>query len=183
MSGHFTPNIQIEIIWIGGKVKKIDKGPFYASIRVGALPILTSLAEFIKGQTLNMPTSQQATSKRTRTSQECIPQRKGRSLPWSHGGKVYVFRLDEEYNSLMKEPWSNTAPSSSHEKSRSCSAISLVPPASPSFAPIHSNKHSSQIPVQESSFVEATDCYSTLPSKPWVPIGFVKSSTAGILEV
>jgi hypothetical protein len=112
MSGHFTPNIQIEIILIGGKVKKIDKGPFYASIRVGALPILTSLAEFIKGQTLNMPTSQQATSKRTRTSQECIPQRKGRSLPWSHGGKVYVFRLDEEYNSLMKEPWSNTAPSS-----------------------------------------------------------------------
>ena len=37
-----------------GKITKIDKRPLEASIRAGALPILTSLAETPEGQILNV---------------------------------------------------------------------------------------------------------------------------------
>lgn len=37
-----------------GKITKVDKRPLEASIRAGALPILTSLAESLDGQIMNV---------------------------------------------------------------------------------------------------------------------------------
>ncbi|KAJ2929153.1 hypothetical protein H1R20_g7936, partial [Candolleomyces eurysporus] len=70
-----------------GKITKIDKRPIEASIRAGALPILTSLAESNEGQILNVNADI------------------GGLFHGVTGEKLDVSNLDEEYDQLMKEPW------------------------------------------------------------------------------
>jgi N-acetyl-gamma-glutamyl-phosphate reductase/acetylglutamate kinase len=54
-SGVFTADyLDKEKYGLVGKITKIDKRPLEASIRAGALPILTSLAESPDGQILNV---------------------------------------------------------------------------------------------------------------------------------
>lgn len=54
-SGVFTADyLDKDKYGLVGKITKIDKRPLEASIRAGALPILTSLAESVDGQILNV---------------------------------------------------------------------------------------------------------------------------------
>lgn len=54
-SGVFTADyLDQEKYGLVGKIVKVDKRPLEASIRAGALPILTSLAETPEGQILNV---------------------------------------------------------------------------------------------------------------------------------
>ena len=54
-SGVFTADyLDREKYGLVGKITRVDKRPLEASIRAGALPILTSLAESIEGQILNV---------------------------------------------------------------------------------------------------------------------------------
>ena len=54
-SGVFTSEyLDREKYKLVGKITKVDKRPIEASIRAGALPILTSLAESADGQILNV---------------------------------------------------------------------------------------------------------------------------------
>ena len=54
-SGVFTAEyLDKETYKLVGKITKVDKRPIEASIRAGALPILTSLAESADGQILNV---------------------------------------------------------------------------------------------------------------------------------
>jgi N-acetyl-gamma-glutamyl-phosphate reductase / acetylglutamate kinase len=54
-SGVFTSDyLDYEKYGLVGKITKVDKRPLEASIRAGALPILTSLAETPHGQILNV---------------------------------------------------------------------------------------------------------------------------------
>jgi N-acetyl-gamma-glutamyl-phosphate reductase/acetylglutamate kinase len=54
-SGVFTADyLDREKYGLVGKITRVDKRPLEASIRAGTLPILTSLAESIEGQILNV---------------------------------------------------------------------------------------------------------------------------------
>lgn len=54
-SGVFTADyLDKEKYGLVGKIMRVDKRPLEASIRAGALPILTSLAESVDGQILNV---------------------------------------------------------------------------------------------------------------------------------
>jgi N-acetyl-gamma-glutamyl-phosphate reductase/acetylglutamate kinase len=54
-SGVFTADyLDKDKYGLVGKIMRVDKRPLEASIRAGALPILTSLAESVDGQILNV---------------------------------------------------------------------------------------------------------------------------------
>jgi N-acetyl-gamma-glutamyl-phosphate reductase / acetylglutamate kinase len=54
-SGVFTADYLDKDTWgLVGKITRVDKRPIEASIRAGALPILTNLAETVDGQILNV---------------------------------------------------------------------------------------------------------------------------------
>ncbi|KAK9487343.1 Aspartate/glutamate/uridylate kinase [Lipomyces starkeyi] len=90
-----------------GKIMKVDNTPIEASIQAGALPILTSLAETPDGQILNV-NADVAAGELARVIQPLkivYLNEKGGLIHGESGEKISVINLDEEYDSLMKQPW------------------------------------------------------------------------------
>ncbi|PLW51031.1 hypothetical protein PCASD_02423 [Puccinia coronata f. sp. avenae] len=90
-----------------GKINKINKEPIEASIRAGALPILTSLAETKDGQILNV-NADVATSELAKVLEPVkivFLNEKGGLFHGVTQEKLDVINLDEEYDSLMKQEW------------------------------------------------------------------------------
>lgn len=90
-----------------GRITRVDKRPIEASIRAGALPILTSLAETPEGQILNVNADVAAgeLSKELEPLKIVFLNDKGGLFHGVTGEKLDVINLDEEYDQLMKEPW------------------------------------------------------------------------------
>ena len=90
-----------------GRITRVDKRPLEASIRAGALPILTSLAESIDGQILNVNADIAAgeLAKELEPLKIVYLNEKGGLFHGTTGEKLDVINLDEEYAGLMKEPW------------------------------------------------------------------------------
>ncbi|KAH9822138.1 hypothetical protein DFH28DRAFT_1078474 [Melampsora americana] len=90
-----------------GKITKVNKEPIEASIRAGALPILTSLAETKDGQILNV-NADVATSELAKVLEPLkvvFLNEKGGLYHGVTQEKLDVINLDEEYNDLMKQEW------------------------------------------------------------------------------
>jgi N-acetyl-gamma-glutamyl-phosphate reductase/acetylglutamate kinase len=90
-----------------GKVTRVDKRPIEASIRAGALPILTSLAESPDGQILNVNADIAAgeLAKELEPLKIVFLNDKGGLFHGVTGELLSVINLDEEYDGLMKQPW------------------------------------------------------------------------------
>ncbi|KAI6129362.1 hypothetical protein EDD16DRAFT_1471367 [Pisolithus croceorrhizus] len=90
-----------------GRITRVDKRPIEASIRAGALPILTSLAETPEGQILNVNADVAAgeLSKELEPLKIVFLNEKGGLFHGVTGEKLDVINLDEEYDQLIKEPW------------------------------------------------------------------------------
>ncbi|KAK7062659.1 hypothetical protein VNI00_000147 [Paramarasmius palmivorus] len=107
-SGVFTADyLDKEKYGLVGKITKVDKRPIEASIRAGALPILTSLAESSDGQVLNVNADIAAgeLAKEFEPMKIVFLNEKGGLFHGVTGEKISVINLDEEYDTLMKEPW------------------------------------------------------------------------------
>ncbi|KAF7303648.1 Arg-6 protein [Mycena indigotica] len=107
-SGVFTADyLDKDKFGLVGKITKIDKRPLEASIRAGALPILTSLAESPEGQILNVNADIAAgeLAKELEPLKIVFLNEKGGLFHGVTGEKLSVINLDEEYDQLMKEPW------------------------------------------------------------------------------
>ncbi|KAJ7708364.1 acetylglutamate kinase ARG6 [Mycena rosella] len=107
-SGVFTADyLDKEKYGLVGKITKIDKRPLEASIRAGALPILTSLAESPDGQILNVNADIAAgeLAKELEPLKIVFLNEKGGLFHGVTGEKLSVINLDEEYDQLMKEEW------------------------------------------------------------------------------
>jgi N-acetyl-gamma-glutamyl-phosphate reductase/acetylglutamate kinase len=107
-SGVFTADyLDREKYGLVGKITKIDKRSIEASIRAGALPILTSLAESTDGQILNVNADIAAgeLAKELEPLKIVFLNEKGGLYHGITGEKLDIINLDEEYNDLMKQPW------------------------------------------------------------------------------
>jgi N-acetyl-gamma-glutamyl-phosphate reductase / acetylglutamate kinase len=107
-SGVFTADyLDKEKYGLVGKITRVDKRPLEASIRAGALPILTCLAESTEGQILNVNADIAAgeLAKELEPLKVVFLNEKGGLFHGVSGEKLDVINLDEEYTSLMKEPW------------------------------------------------------------------------------
>lgn len=107
-SGVFTADyLDRDKYGLVGKITRVDKRPLEASIRAGALPILTSLAESTEGQILNVNADIAAgeLAKELEPLKIVFLNEKGGLYHGVTGEKLDVINLDEEYNSLMREPW------------------------------------------------------------------------------
>ncbi|KAH8827597.1 acetylglutamate kinase ARG6 [Flagelloscypha sp. PMI_526] len=107
-SGVFTADyLEKEKYGLVGKITRVDKRPLEASIRAGALPILTSLSETPDGQILNVNADIAAgeLAKELEPMKIVFLNEKGGLFHGVSGEKLSVINLDEEYDALMKEPW------------------------------------------------------------------------------
>jgi len=107
-SGVFTADyLDHEKYGLVGKITKVDKRPIEASIRAGALPILTSLAESDGGQILNVNADIAAgeLAKELEPLKIVFLNEKGGLFHGVTGEKLDAINLDEEYDNLMKESW------------------------------------------------------------------------------
>ncbi|EJD45512.1 acetylglutamate kinase ARG6 [Auricularia subglabra TFB-10046 SS5] len=107
-SGVFTADyLDRQKYGLVGKITRVDKRPIEASIRAGALPILTSLAESPEGQILNVNADIAAgeLAKELEPLKIVYLNDKGGLFHGVTGKKLDVINLDEEYDLLMKEPW------------------------------------------------------------------------------
>jgi N-acetyl-gamma-glutamyl-phosphate reductase/acetylglutamate kinase len=107
-SGVFTADfLDEEKYGLVGRITRVDKRPLEASIRAGALPILTSLAESLDGQILNVNADIAAgeLAKELEPMKIVFLNEKGGMFHGVTGEKLDVINLDEEYDSLMKQPW------------------------------------------------------------------------------
>ncbi|CAH1829662.1 unnamed protein product [Saccharomyces cerevisiae] len=90
-----------------GNIKSVTKEPIEASIKAGALPILTSLAETASGQMLNV-NADVAAGELARVFEPLkivYLNEKGGIINGSTGEKISMINLDEEYDDLMKQSW------------------------------------------------------------------------------
>ncbi|KAF8937445.1 Aspartate/glutamate/uridylate kinase [Dissophora ornata] len=90
-----------------GKITGVNKEVIEASIRAGALPILTSLAETPAGQILNV-NADVAAGELARVLEPLkivYLNEKNGLYNGETGKKIDVINLDEEYEELLKEPW------------------------------------------------------------------------------
>ncbi|EIM85818.1 bifunctional acetylglutamate kinase/N-acetyl-gamma-glutamyl-phosphate reductase [Stereum hirsutum FP-91666 SS1] len=107
-SGVFTADyLDKDKYGLVGKITRVDKRPLEASIRAGALPILTSLAESADGQILNVNADIAAgeLAKELEPMKIVFLNEKGGLFHGVTGEKLDVINLDEEYNDLMKQSW------------------------------------------------------------------------------
>ncbi|KAH7908793.1 hypothetical protein BJ138DRAFT_1068142 [Hygrophoropsis aurantiaca] len=107
-SGVFTADyLDRDKYGLVGKITRVDKRPLEASIRAGALPILTSLAESPEGQILNVNADIAAgeLAKELEPMKIVFLNDKGGMFHGVTGEKLDVINLDEEYDQLLKEPW------------------------------------------------------------------------------
>ncbi|KAI9481167.1 MAG: Aspartate/glutamate/uridylate kinase [Benjaminiella poitrasii] len=90
-----------------GKITGINKEVIESSIRSGALPILTSLAETPSGQILNVNADVAAAELATVLEPLKIVflNEKNGLYHGVTGKKIDTINLDEEYEDLLKEPW------------------------------------------------------------------------------
>ena len=92
---------------IRDSIKNVTKEPIEASIKAGALPILTSLAETASGQMLNV-NADVAAGELARVFEPLkivYLNEKGGIINGSTGDKISMINLDEEYDGLMKQSW------------------------------------------------------------------------------
>ena len=90
-----------------GKIVSVNKEPIEASIRAGALPILTSLAETKDGQILNV-NADVAAGELARVLEPLkivYLSDKGGLINGTTKEMISMINLDEEYEGLLKEPW------------------------------------------------------------------------------
>ncbi|QEU59987.1 Arg5,6 [Kluyveromyces lactis] len=90
-----------------GDITSVARDPIEASIKAGALPILTSLAETPSGQMLNV-NADVAAGELARVFEPLkivYLNEKGGIINGSTGEKVSAINLDEEYDELMKQSW------------------------------------------------------------------------------
>ncbi|KAG0341368.1 hypothetical protein BG004_006050 [Podila humilis] len=90
-----------------GKITGVNKEVIEASIRAGALPILTSLAETPAGQILNV-NADVAAGELARVLEPLkivYLNEKNGLYNGDTGKKIDVINLDEEYAELLKQPW------------------------------------------------------------------------------
>ncbi|KAF9431812.1 hypothetical protein BGZ76_011668 [Entomortierella beljakovae] len=90
-----------------GKITGVNKEVIESSIRAGALPILTSLAETPSGQILNV-NADVAAGELARVLEPLkivYLNEKNGLYNGETGKKIDVINLDEEYEELLKEPW------------------------------------------------------------------------------
>ncbi|GAA5911308.1 hypothetical protein JCM8208_004328 [Rhodotorula glutinis] len=90
-----------------GRITSVDKEPIEASIRAGALPILTSLAETADGQILNV-NADVATAELSKVLEPLKIVYLSEKGGLYHGvtkEKLSLINLDEEYDDLMKQDW------------------------------------------------------------------------------
>ncbi|AGO11711.1 AaceriADL062Wp [[Ashbya] aceris (nom. inval.)] len=90
-----------------GNITSVCKDPIEASIKAGALPILTSFAETTAGQTLNVNADVAASSlaRAFEPLKVVYLNEKGGIINGKTGEKVSVINLDEEYEDLMRQDW------------------------------------------------------------------------------
>jgi len=89
-----------------GKVTQVNRELIESSIRAGALPILTSLAETPSGQILNVNADTAAGElARVLEPLKIVYINDKGGLFDDKGKKIDVINLDEEYDDLMKQPW------------------------------------------------------------------------------
>lgn len=90
-----------------GKIVKVDKTPIEAAIKAGCLPVLTSTAESIEGQLLNV-NADVAAGELARALQPLkivYLSEKGGLFNGETNEKISTINLDEEYDDLMKQWW------------------------------------------------------------------------------
>ncbi|KAL9108012.1 MAG: hypothetical protein Q9227_007117 [Pyrenula ochraceoflavens] len=90
-----------------GKINQVDKAPIEAAINAGCLPILTSMAESVEGQVLNV-NADVAAGELARALQPLkivYLSEKGGLFNGDTGDKISAINLDEEYDDLMKQWW------------------------------------------------------------------------------
>lgn len=90
-----------------GKITHVNAEPIESSIRAGALPILTSLAETPDGQILNV-NADVAAGELARVIQPLkvvYLNEKGGLFHGETKEKISSLHLDEDYEDLMKQPW------------------------------------------------------------------------------
>lgn len=90
-----------------GNITNVAKEPIEASIKAGALPILTSLAETTSGQMLNV-NADVAAGELARVFEPLkivYLNEKGGIINGETKEKISIINLDEEYDDLMKQSW------------------------------------------------------------------------------
>lgn len=90
-----------------GNITNVSKEPIEASIKAGALPILTSLAETTSGQMLNV-NADVAAGELARVFEPLkivYLNEKGGIINGETKEKISIINLDEEYDDLMKQSW------------------------------------------------------------------------------
>ncbi|QLQ80589.1 hypothetical protein HG537_0D05900 [Torulaspora globosa] len=107
-SGVFTANyLDKEKYQLVGDITGVTKDPIEASIKAGALPILTSLAETPSGQMLNV-NADVAAGELARVFEPLkivYLNEKGGIINGETGEKVSMINLDEEFEELMQQSW------------------------------------------------------------------------------
>ncbi|KAF8428341.1 Aspartate/glutamate/uridylate kinase [Tirmania nivea] len=90
-----------------GKVIKVDKRPIEAAIKAGCLPILTSLAENVEGQVLNVNADVAAVelAKELQPLKIVYLSENGGLFHGVTNEKISTINLDEEYDHLMQQEW------------------------------------------------------------------------------
>ncbi|KAJ9569290.1 Vertebrate-like NAGS Gcn5-related N-acetyltransferase (GNAT) domain profile [Nakaseomyces glabratus] len=90
-----------------GDITKVNKDAIEASIKAGALPILTSLAETPSGQMLNV-NADVAAGELARVFEPLkivYLNEKGGIINGETGERISMINLDEEYEDLLKQSW------------------------------------------------------------------------------
>lgn len=107
-SGVFTANyLDKDKYQLVGDITGVTKDPIEASIKAGALPILTSLAETPSGQMLNV-NADVAAGELARVFEPLkivYLNEKGGIINGETGDKVSMINLDEEFDDLMQQSW------------------------------------------------------------------------------
>ncbi|TGZ82345.1 putative acetylglutamate kinase [Ascodesmis nigricans] len=90
-----------------GRITKVDKSPIDAAIKAGCLPVLTSMAESVEGQLLNV-NADVAAGELARSLQPLkivYLSEKGGLFNGETNEKISTINLDEEYDHLMSQWW------------------------------------------------------------------------------
>lgn len=107
-SGVFTAEyLDKEKYKLVGDITKVNKDAIEASIKAGALPILTSLAETPAGQMLNV-NADVAAGELARVFEPLkivYLNEKGGIINGETGERISMINLDEEYEGLLKQSW------------------------------------------------------------------------------
>ncbi|KIW09441.1 N-acetyl-gamma-glutamyl-phosphate reductase, variant [Verruconis gallopava] len=90
-----------------GKITHVNKKPIEAAIAAGCLPVLTSMAETVNGQVLNVNADVAAgeIARAIEPLKIIYTSEKGGLFHGVTREKISAINLDEEYEDLLKQPW------------------------------------------------------------------------------